>query len=106
MPIRHGDRYASRASTWPRDHFCRRTIVPRLSCPTAWNEFFPISMPTTAIALSSLPDIACSLTLLPPSQLCLLAGPEHGRTIPLADSRSDHERFFTLVAAIDFATSR
>src|SRR5262245_65740327 len=27
MPIRHGGRLASRASTWPRDHFCRSTIV-------------------------------------------------------------------------------
>jgi hypothetical protein len=23
MPIRHGGRLANRASTWPRDHFCR-----------------------------------------------------------------------------------
>ena len=45
---RHGGILASRASTWPRDHFCRRTIAPRLSRPTMWNEFLPISMPTTA----------------------------------------------------------
>src|SRR5215831_21239817 len=31
MPIRHGGRLASRASTWPRDHFCRSTIAPRRS---------------------------------------------------------------------------
>ena len=29
-------------------------------------------------------DMACSWTVLPPGQLRLLAGPEHGRTIPLA----------------------
>src|SRR5215467_12280985 len=84
MPIRQGDRLASLASTCPRDHFCRSTISPRLSCPTTWNEFLPISMPTTAIALLSLCDMACSLTLAPPSQLRWLAGLEHGRTIPLA----------------------
>jgi hypothetical protein len=28
--------------------------------------------------------MACSLTLVPRGQLRLLAGPEHGRTIPLA----------------------
>jgi len=34
MPMRHGGRLASRASTCPRDHFCRSMIAPRLSCPT------------------------------------------------------------------------
>jgi hypothetical protein len=42
---------ASRASTWPRDHFCRSTTAPRVSWPTTWNEFLPISMPTTAIGI-------------------------------------------------------
>jgi hypothetical protein len=27
-------------STWPRDQFWRSTMAPRLSRPTAWNEFF------------------------------------------------------------------
>src|ERR1700746_536056 len=49
MPIRHGGRLVSRASTWPRDHFCRSTIAPRRSCPTTWNEFLPISMSITAM---------------------------------------------------------
>jgi len=40
-----------RASTWPRDHFCRSTMAPRASWPTTWNEFLPISMPITAIAI-------------------------------------------------------
>jgi hypothetical protein len=66
IPIKQGDRLASRASTWPRDHFCRSTIAPCLSWPTTWNEFLPISMPITATALLSLCDMACSLTLLPP----------------------------------------
>ena len=76
---------AKRASTWPRDHFCRSTMAPRASWPTTWNEFLPISMPITAITLSNFWDMACSLSLAPPCQLRLLAGQEHGRTIPLAD---------------------
>jgi hypothetical protein len=51
MPIRQGGILASRASNWPRDHFCRSTMAPRVSWPTTWNEFLPISMPITAIAL-------------------------------------------------------
>src|SRR5713226_548139 len=49
MPIRHGGIFANRASTWPRDHFCRSTMAPRPSRPTTWNEFLPMSMPTKAI---------------------------------------------------------
>jgi hypothetical protein len=33
MPIRHGGMLASRVSTWPREHFCRSAIAPRLSRP-------------------------------------------------------------------------
>src|ERR671937_748122 len=39
-------------------------------------------MPITAIAELSLCGMACSSSLVPPCQLLLLAGPEHGRTIP------------------------
>src|SRR5712672_3326702 len=85
MPIRQGGILASRASTWPRDHFCRSTMAPRASWPTTWNEFLPISMPITAIAVLGVWDMACSLSLVPLAQLRLLAGQEHGRTIPLAD---------------------
>src|SRR6516162_10261610 len=85
MPIRHGGRLASRASTWPRDHFCRNTKAPRRSWPTRWNEFLPISMPMTAISLLSFWDMACSFALGAPRQFGPLAGLEHGRTIPLAD---------------------
>jgi hypothetical protein len=31
--------------------FCRSTMAPRASWPTTWNEFLPISMPITAIAV-------------------------------------------------------
>src|ERR1035437_5933952 len=85
MPTRHGDRLAKRASTWPRDHFCRSTIAPRSSWPTTWNEFLPISMPITAIALSNFWDMACSLSLAPLPSILSLVGQEHGRTIPLAE---------------------
>jgi hypothetical protein len=30
MPIRHGGIFANRASTWPRNHFCRSTITPEI----------------------------------------------------------------------------
>src|SRR6202051_4109005 len=43
--------HLARTAPWPRDHFCRSTMAPRASWPTAWNEFLPISMPITAIAL-------------------------------------------------------
>src|SRR5262249_44413589 len=82
---RHGGRWASRACTWPRDHFCRSTILPRRSWPTRWNEFLPISMPITAISLLSFSDMACSFVFGAPCQLGLLEGREHGRTIPFSD---------------------
>jgi hypothetical protein len=59
-----------------------------LSCPTTWNEFFPISMPITAIALFSFCDMVCSLSSVCPHQRLMLAGLEHGRTIPLAGWRA------------------
>src|ERR1035437_5124463 len=93
MPTRHGDRLAKRASTWPRDHFCRSTIAPRSSWPTTWNEFLPISMPITAIALSNFWDMACSLSLAPLPSILSLVGQQHGRTIPLSDIGSErHDR--------------
>src|SRR4051795_3597075 len=84
MPIRQGGILASRASTWPRDHFCRSTMAPRASWPTTWNEFLLISMPITVIAVLGVRDMAGYLSLAP-YQLRLLAGQEHGRTIPLTD---------------------
>jgi hypothetical protein len=40
-------------------------------------------MPIPAIALSSFCDMACSLSSVCPHQRLMLAGLEHGRTIPL-----------------------
>src|SRR6185436_2633786 len=85
MPIRHGGRLANRAATWPRDHFWRSTMAPRSSWPTMWNEFLPISMPTTAIAALSVWDMACSLSWAPLPSFYRWWGLEHGRTIPLTD---------------------
>jgi hypothetical protein len=31
--------------------YCRSTMAPRASWPTTWNEFLPMSMPITAIAV-------------------------------------------------------
>src|SRR6267154_975332 len=87
MPIRQGGIAASRASIWPRDHFCRSTIAPRRSRPTTWNEFLPILMPIVAIVAIDLSDMAV-LHLLAPFQRHPPVGQEHGRTIPLAVVRS------------------
>src|SRR4029453_7624528 len=85
MPMRHGGRLASRASTWPRDHFWRNTRAPRRSWPTMWNEFLPISMPITASLLLSFSDMACSFVFrCPLASLARWQGLEHGRTIPFS----------------------
>src|SRR6266481_2346742 len=86
MPIRQGGILASRASTWPRDHFCRSTMAPRISWPTTWNEFLPISMPITTIAVLGVSDMACSLSLAPLASFAgwrgrSTAGPSHYRTL-------------------------
>ena len=61
-----------------------RPFLPKYDRTTTWNEFLPISMPTTAIA-----ELRCDMGVLlvfgAPRQLLSLAGLEHGRTIPLAD---------------------
>ena len=59
------------ASTWPRDHFCRSTISPRFVLPYDVER--------------ALADIDADFGA--PGQLRLLAGLEHGRTIPLPDIR-------------------
>src|SRR5215469_16611960 len=89
MPIRHGDMFASRASTWPRDHFCRSTMAPRRSRPITWNEFLPISMPIVAMVAIDLLDMAVLHLTLVPSQHYSPVGQEHGQTIPLADMPAD-----------------
>jgi hypothetical protein len=45
-------------------------------------------MPITAIALFSFCDMVCSLSSVCPHQRLMLAGLEHGRTIPLAGWRA------------------
>src|SRR5260370_4465351 len=90
MPIRHGGIAASRASIWPRDHFCRSTIAPRRSRPTTWNEFLPISMPIVAMVAIDLLDMAVLRLTLAPSQHHSQVGQEHGRAIPLAAIRHAH----------------
>src|ERR1700738_4494595 len=89
MPIRQGGILAGRTSTWPRDHFCRSTMAPRASWPTTWNEFLPISMPITAIAVLGVLRHGVLLVFGAPCQLRLLAGQEHGRTIPLTEMAGD-----------------
>ena len=76
IPIRQGGILASRASTWPRDHFCRSTMAPRASWPTTWNEFLPISMPITAIAVLGCLGHGVLLVFGAPCQHRLLAGQE------------------------------
>src|SRR5260370_10902971 len=79
MPIRHGGMLASRASIWPRDHFCRSTIAPRRSRPTTWNEFLPISMPIVKMVAIDLLDMAVLRLTLAPSQHHTPKGQEHGK---------------------------
>src|SRR5467141_4807008 len=88
MPIRQGGIWASRASTWPRDHFCRSTMAPRASWPTTWNEFADIDADHGDCGIGCLRH-GVLLVFGAPCQLRLLAGQEHGRTIPLTDIRTD-----------------
>jgi hypothetical protein len=88
MPIRHGGMLASRVSTWPRDHFCRSAIAPRLSRPTTWKEFADIDANHGDRSVEFLRH-GVLLVFGAPGQRNLLAGREHGRTIPLPDSLGD-----------------
>jgi hypothetical protein len=85
MPIRQGSILASRASTWPRDHFCRSTMAPRASWPHDVERVL-----ADIDADHGDRGIWCLrhgvlLVFGAPCQLRLLARQEHGRTIPLAD---------------------
>src|SRR5215831_9479178 len=85
MPIGHGGRLASRASTWPRDHFCRSTIAPRRSCPfQAERVLADIDADHGDCAIGLLRH-GVLLVFAAPSHILLLAGLEHGLTIPLPD---------------------
>jgi hypothetical protein len=100
MPIRHGGKLASRASTSPRDHFCRSTIVPCRSRPPTWNEFLPISMPIVA-TIGIFVGHGGPPFNRAPSQHASLEGQEHGRTsaarlIRLTIDRACHVVVYTL----------
>src|SRR5438874_3927009 len=82
MPTRQGGRLASRASIWPRDHFWRRMMAPRLSWPTTWNEFLPMSMPITAIWALAVLGMGVLLLMQPQPSVARwrgrsTAGPSH-----------------------------
>jgi len=77
--------FASRASIWPRVHFWRTTIASRLSRPTTWNEFLPMSMPKVTTVGFVLRGMAVLLLLGPLGAYSGKGWAEHGRTIPLPD---------------------
>src|SRR5713226_3116243 len=90
LPLGHATTFA--AARWRRAHRGLR------------RGFLPISMPITAIAVLGVWDMACSLSLVPLAQLRLLAGQEHGRTIPLADS-PPHDLKHTICAVMRVLTA-
>src|SRR5260221_787115 len=95
MPIRHGGRLASRASTWPRDHFCRSTMAPRWFWPTMWNEFLPISMPITAGGGLSFFVIGCSFFFVAPPPPPFSPGGGAGRPLPYLEEVADQSHLLT-----------
>jgi len=89
IQIRQGGILASRAATWPRDHFCCSTMAPRAS--------WPHDVERVLADIDADRRIGCLrhgvlLVFGAPCQLRLLAGQEHGRTIPLADITAAHAR--------------
>jgi hypothetical protein len=80
--MRHGGRLESRVSTWPRDHFWRKTIAP-IQTHNVKRIFADIDTDHGDFRM----DLGRHSVLLvfgAPCQPPLLAGLEHGRTIPLA----------------------
>jgi hypothetical protein len=67
MPAKlgHGGIAVSRASTWPRDDFCRSKIAPRRSRPTACNQLLPIPMPIVATVAIVFRTWRCSMSIPP-----------------------------------------
>src|SRR5262245_30082163 len=82
MPMRQGVMFARRCPTWQRDHFWRRMIAPRRSRPATWNEFLPMPITTTAMAVLIRDMGWGSFCSCDPPLSAELFG-EHGRTIPL-----------------------
>jgi len=59
--------------------------VPRASRPTTWNEFLPIINADDRDCSAEILKHGVLLVFGAPGQLRLLAGQEHGRTIPLPE---------------------
>src|SRR6478609_4463674 len=85
MPIRQGGVLASRASTWPRDHFCRSTMAPRLSGSDDVERVLANIDASNGDCGVEFRRHSVLLVFGAPCQRNLLAGQEHGRTIPLTD---------------------
>src|SRR5262249_15935740 len=85
MPTRQGAMLAKRISIWDRDSRSRSTMAPRLSRPTRWKVFLPMSTPSVAMAV----DLALAMRIMgwAPCSCSPLSREdgERGRTIPLAD---------------------
>ena len=109
MPIRHGGILASRASIWPRDHFRRSTIAPRLSRPTTWKDLADID---TDYGNCVVEIVGHSVLLVfgAPCQLRSLtgqdtAGPSHYQKWECASQQSTQSRYmFSLHFATGLAT--
>src|ERR1700730_5772830 len=88
MPIRQGGVLASRASTWPRDHFCRSTMAPRLSRTDDVERVLANIDASYGDCGVEFRRHSVLLVFGAPCLRNLLAGQEHGRTIPLPDLSS------------------
>ena len=99
MPISHGGMFANRASTWPRDHFCRAALIK------ANNVERVLTNIDADYGYRGFECLRHSVLLVfgAPCQLRSLAGQEHGRTIPLADPYLAFPRMF-LAASITSAS--
>jgi hypothetical protein len=92
---RQGGTLASRASTWPRDHFCRSTDgAARIGANDVERVLADIDA-DHAIAVLSVWDMTCSLSLAPLCQLRLLAGQEQRPDHHI----SGHRRWSCLVSS-------
>jgi hypothetical protein len=96
MPIRQGGILASRASTWPRDHFLpQHDGAARIVAHDVERVLADIDADDGDRAIGYLRH-GVLLVFGAPCQLRLLAGQEHGRTIPLADIEGRNSRLAVL----------
>jgi hypothetical protein len=84
MPIRHGGMLASRASVWPRDHFCHVVALDQRGAVVPWNESLPTSMPIVATVRLDFLDVAVLRLTLAPFEHHSLARQEHGQTVSIS----------------------